>query len=60
MVARSRRGDRSQLMQTIGTILVFVWLGAMVALPFVLFALLWHKAGEELERHDSHRPRHAW
>lgn len=49
-------------METIGTILAFVFVGAMAALPFVLFALLWREAGRRLERRESGRrgPRHAW
>lgn len=49
-------------METIGTILAFVWLGGMVALPFALFALLWHKAGEIVDEKERrrHGPSHAW
>jgi cytochrome c biogenesis protein CcdA len=49
-------------METVGTILALVWFAAMIALPFVLFALLWRKAGESLERRDRRQqgPRHAW
>lgn len=49
-------------METIGTILAFVFVGAMAAFPFVLFALLWREAGRRLEREERRRsgPRHAW